>query len=248
MVAALVIVPTYNEKANVRPLVEAVRRYFAEGDLLFVDDRSPDGTGEEIDRLCAEYDHVHVLHRQNKQGLGRAYLAGFAWALEREYRFVFEMDADFSHNPADLPRLREAAEQADLAVGSRYIGGIRVTNWPLRRLVLSRAAGTYVQWITGLPFTDPTSGFKCYRRELLQHLDFDSIHSNGYSFQIETVYEAWRRGFKVVEIPITFDERQSGQSKMSAHIVREALWIVWKLAARYRFRRRPGARHPASGS
>lgn len=243
---ALVIVPTYNERQNVDPLQRAVLATCPEVDLLFVDDRSPDGTGELLDRIEAREPRVHVLHRQDKQGLGRAYIAGFKWALERAYEFIFEMDADFSHDPGDIPRFLERARSADVVLGSRYLDGIRVINWPLRRLMLSRGAGLYVQFITGMPFTDPTGGFKCYRRAVLEHIDLDRITSNGYSFQIEMSHTAWLAGFHIEDMPITFEERQSGSSKMNTSIVREALWMVWALWLRAGCRRRTRQRHPRS--
>lgn len=236
---ALVVIPTYNEKDNVSAVANAVLQASDEADILFVDDNSPDGTGEIIDQMIKETPRIHVLHRTKKDGLGRAYIAGFKWALEQSYEFVCEMDADFSHNPADLPHLIEAAKDADLALGSRYIGGIRIINWPLNRLVLSRSAGCYVKLITGMPFSDPTGGFKCFRRRVLAAIDLDRIKSNGYSFQIEMTHRAWMAGFKIVEVPIIFEERRSGHSKMSGAIVREALWMVWKLVFRCRFRRTP---------
>jgi dolichol-phosphate mannosyltransferase len=191
----------------------------------------------ETKNLAAAHPEIHVLHRQEKNGLGRAYLAGFKWALEHSYEFIFEMDADFSHNPADLPRILSAAQTADLALGSRYVGGIRIINWPLSRLILSKGAAVYVRLITGMPFTDPTGGFKCYRRAVLESIDLDRIQSNGYSFQIEMTHEAWIRGFHMVDVPITFEERRSGQSKMSSKIVREALWMVWTLLFHNRLKR-----------
>lgn len=243
----LVIVPTYNEKENAEAIAQAVLAACPEADLLFVDDNSPDGTGQLADRMAAENPRIHVMHRQQKQGLGRAYVAGFRWALERpEYRFVMEMDADFSHDPKAVPQLRAAAQKADLVLGSRYVGGIRVVNWPLNRLILSTGAALYVRLITGMPFTDPTGGFKCFRREVLAAIDLDNIHANGYSFQIEMTHTAWHLGFRIVESPITFEERREGQSKMSGGIINEALWMVWKLLARCGFRRRPRAIHPQS--
>lgn len=243
---AIVIIPTYNEHDNVGPIQEAVCSACADVDVLFVDDNSPDGTGALLDQLADRNPRVHVLHRTDKQGLGRAYIAGFQWALERDYQFLFEMDADFSHDPAELPRMLNAAQSADLVLGSRYIGGIRVINWPLERLMLSRAAGLYVQWITGLPFTDPTGGFKCFRRAVLEEIELDRIRSNGYTFQIEMTHTAWLAGFRVMDIPITFEERRSGDSKMDSAIVREALWMVWKLWFKAGLRRRPRSIHPHS--
>jgi len=243
----LVIIPTYNEKENAEAIARAVLEACPEADVLFVDDNSPDGTGELADRLAEGNPRIHVLHREKKQGLGRAYLAGFRWALERpEIRFILEMDADFSHDPKAVPQLRSAAQTADLVLGSRYIGGIRVINWPLNRLILSTGAALYVRLITGMPFTDPTGGFKCFRREVLAAIDLDGIHSNGYSFQIEMTHTAWHLGFKIAESPIVFEERREGQSKMSGGIVNEALWMVWKLLARCGWRRRPRVVHPQS--
>ncbi len=239
MSRALVIIPTYNEIENIRSIAAAVLASHPDLDLLVVDDGSPDGTGKIADELAAENPRVHVHHRSGKLGLGTAYIAGFRWALERDYAFVFEMDADFSHNPADLPRFLEAIAGADLVLGSRYKDGIRVVNWPLGRLMLSKGAALYVRAITGMPITDPTGGFKCFRREVLKSLDFDHIQSNGYSFQIEVTHTIWRKGYRVAEIPITFEERRSGYSKMSGHIFFEALWLVWRLWARSGFRRRP---------
>lgn len=243
---SLIVIPTYNEKENIRGIAQAVLTACPQAHILFVDDNSPDGTGRMADEMGAADPRIHVLHRSGKQGLGRAYIAGFKWALERDYEFIFEMDADFSHNPADLPRLLDGAQGADLALGSRYVGGIRVINWPLSRLILSKGAAIYVRMITGMPFTDPTGGFKCYRRAVLETINLDHIKSNGYSFQIEMTHTAWRNGFLIVEVPITFEERRSGHSKMSSHIVREALWMVWKLLLRSALRRHPGRRHPRS--
>ncbi len=245
----LVIIPTYNERENTRAIAGAVFQAAPEADILFVDDNSPDGTGEIAEELAAANERIYVLHRKDKDGLGRAYIAGFQWALVRDYEFIFEMDADFSHNPADIPRLRVAAEDAGLALGSRYIGGVRVINWPLARLILSRCAGFYVKWITGMPFTDPTGGFKCFRRCVLEAIRLEDIDSNGYSFQIEMTHSAWRIGCRIVEVPIVFEERRSGVSKMSKGIVFEALWMVWKLFFRSIFRRAyscPVAPAPAS--
>ncbi len=246
MCKILAIIPTYNEIENVRPLGEALFRENKDVDLLFVDDDSPDGTGSLLEEMAAEDKRVNVLHRKGKKGLGRAYIAGFEWAMERDYKYIFEMDADFSHRPQDLSVLREAVDHADLTIGSRYINGIRVMNWPLSRLILSKGAALYVRLITGMPFKDPTSGFKCYRREVLQDIPFSQIHSTGYSFQIETVHEAWMRGFCVVEVPIVFEERRQGASKLSTATLFESIWRVWKLWFRWLFRRKPKARNPAS--
>jgi dolichol-phosphate mannosyltransferase len=232
----LVIIPTYDEKDNVAPIAEAVFAVDPTAQILFVDDNSPDGTGQVIDALCGRDARVHVVHRPGKSGLGRAYITGFKWALEHGYEFIFEMDADFSHDPAEIPNFLKAAQNADLVLGSRYVNGIRITNWPLSRLLLSKGAATYVRLVTGLPVTDPTGGFKCYRRRVLAAVDLDQIVSNGYSFQIEMTHTAWRKGFRIAEIPITFVDRRSGYSKMSSAIFREALWMVWKLALRTSFR------------
>ncbi len=242
----LIIIPTYNEKENVEGIAKAVFREVDDADILFVDDNSPDGTGALAEQMRAEDERVNVLHRTDKQGLGRAYIAGFQWALERQYEFIFEMDADFSHPPSAIPRMRQAADRADLVIGSRYIHGIRVINWPLSRLFLSKGAAIYVRLVTGMPITDPTGGFKCFRRRVLKDIELERIKSNGYSFQIEMNHQSWMRGFHVVEKPITFEERRSGESKMSSAIVREALWMVWKIAAKRGFRRKPRGSHPAS--
>ncbi len=237
----LIIIPTYNEREN---LPELIRRLMAQTvvlDVLVVDDNSPDGTGVVADELAAANPHVHVLHRPQKNGLGRAYLAGFDWALQRGYEFILEMDADFSHNPADVPRLVEAARQheADLVLGSRYSHGIRVINWPLDRLLLSISAAKYVQIITGMPITDPTGGFKCFRARALAAIELSTVQSNGYSFQIELTHRVWRRGLKIEEVPIIFTDRFQGTSKMTKEIVREAWWMVWKLWFEHGLRRHP---------
>src|SRR6266478_2675355 len=198
----LVIVPTYNERDNLPPLAARLLALPVPVDLLVVDDNSPDGTGEVADALAAKHPQIHVLHRTEKNGLGRAYCAGFAWALERDYEFIFEMDGDFSHNPDDVPAFLQAAQGADLVLGSRYSKGIRVINWPLKRLMLSMSAGRYVRLVTGMPFTDPTGGYKCFRRRALQSRNHDEVRSNGYSFQIEMTHKIWRQGLKIVEVPI----------------------------------------------
>ncbi len=238
----LVIVPTYNERENLPNIAAALMQLPVAVELLVVDDNSPDGTGKLADELVAKEPRIHVLHRQEKNGLGRAYLAGFKWALERGYEFIFEMDGDFSHNPADIPRYLEAAQNADLVLGSRYCNGIRVINWPLRRLMLSMSAAKYVKIITGMPFTDPTGGFKCFRRRALESIELDAVRSNGYSFQIELTHKIWRQGMRVTEVPITFTDRFLGTSKMSGKIVREALWMVWRLWFQNGLRRSPRPR------
>ena len=236
---SLVIVPTYNERDNLTPLATRLLALPVPVDLLVVDDNSPDGTGKVADALAAKHPQIHVLHRAEKDGLGRAYCAGFAWALERDYQFTFEMDGDLSHNPDDVPKLLEAAQGADLVLGSRYCNGIRVINWPLKRLMLSTGAANYVRIITGMPFTDPTGGYKCFRRSALQTLDLQRVRSNGYSFQIELTHKLWRQGMKIVEVPIIFTDRFQGRSKMSGKIVREAFVMVWRLWLQNGLRRSP---------
>jgi dolichol-phosphate mannosyltransferase len=226
---ALVVVPTYNECENLPQVVPAILASDPRLDILIVDDGSPDGTGELADDVVAQNSRVHVLHRMSKQGLGRAYLAGFAWALERDYAFVFEMDADFSHDPSNLPRFLDAAGDADLVVGSRYASGVNVINWPMSRLLLSWFANKYARWITRLPLTDATGGFKCFRREVLAAMPFAKVRSNGYAFQIEMSFRAWKKGFRLKELPIIFTDRMEGRSKMDGRIVREAIWMVWWL-------------------
>lgn len=235
----LVVVPTYNERENLSPLAQRLLALPAPVDLLVVDDNSPDGTGKLADELAAEHPSIQVLHRSEKNGLGRAYIAGFKRALEREYEFIFQMDGDFSHNPDDIPTILEAARDADLVIGSRYINGIRIINWPLSRLMLSKSAAKYVQLITGMSFSDPTGGYKCFRRRALQAIKLDEVRSNGYSFQIEMTHILWRQGMKIVEVPIIFTDRFQGRSKMSKAIVREALWMVWRLWFQNGMRRRP---------
>ena len=235
----LVVVPTYNERENLPPLTKRLLALPVKVDLLVVDDNSPDGTGKIADQLASDSSSVHVLHRTEKTGLGRAYISGFKWALDRDYDFVFELDGDFSHNPDDIPMFLEAAKEADLVLGSRYLNGIRIINWPLSRLVLSKTAAKYVQIITGMPFSDPTGGYKCFRRRALEAIDLDAVRSNGYSFQIEMTHKLWRQGMKVAEVPIVFTDRFQGHSKMSGHIVREALWMVLRLWFQNGMRRRP---------
>ncbi|HEY5653153.1 MAG TPA: polyprenol monophosphomannose synthase [Pontiella sp.] len=240
VIDTLVIIPTYNEKENIEKMASAVLNASEHADILFVDDNSPDGTGQMAKALSEKHDRVHVLHRNSKDGLGRAYIAGFKWALARDYQFVMEMDCDFSHDPKELPNFRaKMLEGYDLALGSRYIGGVRVLNWPMSRLLLSRGAGIYVHLITGMPVSDPTGGFKCFRRELLKSYDLDAVKANGYGFQIEMTHKAWMKGFNIGEVPIVFEDRQEGTSKMSGNIIYEALWVVWELAIRNAFRRKP---------
>jgi dolichol-phosphate mannosyltransferase len=227
---ALVIVPTYNERSNVLRIVEAVLDRDPRLEVLVVDDGSPDGTGALVGELAQGNARVHLIERGHKLGLGTAYVTGFRWALERGYEYIFEMDADFSHDPGHLPQFLEAIKGADLVLGSRYRHGkVTVVNWPMSRLLLSYFANIYARVITGLPLDDSTGGFKCFRRSVLEAINLDDVRSNGYAFQIEMSFRAWRRGFRIVEIPIVFVDRQEGQSKMSKRIVREAVWMVWRL-------------------
>lgn len=238
---SVVVSPTYNEIENLPRMVEkiATLRRDLDLDLLVVDDESPDGTGQLADELAKTHSFLHVLHREGKRGLGLAYCDGFRWALDHGYSKIVQMDGDLSHDPNDVPSLLKLAEDSDLALGSRYINGIRVINWPLNRLLLSIFAAHYVRWITGMPIEDPTGGFKCFRREALQSIDLGAIHSNGYSFQIEMTHRIWRQGMKVVEAPIIFTDRFQGASKMSRGIALEACWVTWRLLACHGFRRRP---------
>jgi dolichol-phosphate mannosyltransferase len=240
----LIIVPTYNERENLPRIAQKLLSLPVPVDVLVVDDNSPDGTGQIADELAARHPQIQVLHRPGKNGLGRAYIAGFQWALARHYEFVFEMDCDFSHNPEDIPGFLQAAADADLVLGSRYIGGVRVINWPLSRLMLSRSAGKYVEWITGMPIMDPTGGYKCFRRRALVALELETVRSNGYSFQIELTHRLWRQGYKIVEIPIIFTDRTRGESKISRGIVYEAIWLVWRLWLQNGLRRSPRPRPP----
>ena len=227
---ALVIVPTYNERFNVARLIPAILAQDASLDVLVVDDASPDGTGAIVDAIAANNPRVNILNRTGKLGLGTAYLDGFRWALERGYDFIFEMDADFSHNPERLPEFLAAIRDADLVLGSRYQNGhVNVVNWPMSRLFLSYAANLYARKVTGLPVFDTTGGFKCFRRNVLESIDLSSVKSTGYAFQIEMSFRAWKRGFRIIEIPIVFVDRTEGMSKMSKRIMREAIWMVWRL-------------------
>jgi dolichol-phosphate mannosyltransferase len=227
---ALVIVPTYNERFNIARLIPAILAQDPSLEVLVVDDGSPDGTGAIVDGIAANNTRVHVIHREGKLGLGTAYIVGFRWALERKYDLVFEMDADFSHNPERLPEFLEAIREADVVLGSRYQDGhVNVVNWPMSRLFLSYAANVYARFVTGLPIFDTTGGFKLFRRNVLESIDLNSVKSNGYAFQIEMSFRAWKRGFRLFEIPIIFVDRTEGVSKMSKKIVREAVWMVWRL-------------------
>jgi dolichol-phosphate mannosyltransferase len=227
---ALVVIPTYNEAANLPQLIPQVLAQDSRLEVLVVDDASPDGTGQLADGLAQREPRVHVLHREGKLGLGTAYIVGFRWALEQGYDYVFEMDADFSHDPAHLKEFLKAAASADLVLGSRYLGGkVTVVNWPIARLMLSYWANVYARWVTGLRIWDLTGGFKCFRTKVLQAIDLSQVRSNGYAFQIEMSVRAWRKGFKLAEVPIVFVDRTEGQSKMNRRIVREAIWIVPRL-------------------
>jgi dolichol-phosphate mannosyltransferase len=227
---ALVVIPTYNEAANLPQLIPQVLAQDSRLEVLVVDDASPDGTGQIADGLAQREPRVHVLHREGKLGLGTAYIVGFRWALEHGYDYVFEMDADFSHDPAHLKEFLKAAASADLVLGSRYLGGkVTVVNWPIARLMLSYWANVYARWVTGLRIWDLTGGFKCFRTKVLQAIDLSQVRSNGYAFQIEMSVRAWRKGFKLAEVPIVFVDRTEGQSKMNRRIVREAIWIVPRL-------------------
>ena len=238
----LIIVPTYNERENFPRMAEKLLSLPVAVDVLVVDDNSPDGTGKLADEMAAKHPQIKVLHRTEKNGLGRAYIAGFKWALEHGYEFIFEMDCDFSHDPNEIPAFLKAAQNADLVLGTRYRGGIRVINWPLSRLILSRFAGIYVNYVTGMPISDPTGGYKCFRREALQSINLDEVRSNGYSFQIEMTHRLWRQGFTVAEVPIIFTDRTEGQSKMAGGIINEAFWMVWWLWLQNGMRRSPRSR------
>ncbi len=237
----LIIVPTVNERENLPRMAQHILSLPVKVDLLVVDGNSTDGTAQIADELAAKHPEIHVIHETKKGGLGRAYIAGFEWALERGYEFIFEMDCDFSHDPDEIPNFLAAIkkENADLVLGSRYSGGIRVVNWPLKRLLLSRGAGYYVRIITGMPITDPRGGYTCFLRRALEAIKLDDVRSNGYSFQIEMTHRLWREGYKVAEVPIVFTDRVEGHSKMSGHIVREALVMVWRLWLQNGLRRWP---------
>ncbi len=235
---ALVIIPTYNEATNIPQLIPLVLDQDQCLDVLIVDDGSPDGTGKLADEIAAENGRVDVLHRERKLGLGTAYKAGFKWALEREYDLIFEMDADFSHDPKHLRQFLAAIADADLVLGSRYLEGrVTVVNWPMARLVLSYGANIYARIVTGHKLWDATGGFKCFRRKVLEAIDLDRVRSNGYAFQIEMSFRASKKGFRIKEIPIVFVDRTDGTSKMSGRSVREAIWMVWRLRLQWILRR-----------
>lgn len=229
---ALVIVPTYNERENLPRLLPMILEQDPRLDILVIDDNSPDGTGAVADEIAAGEPRVHVLHRRGKLGLGTAYIEGFRWGIARGYAYLQEMDADFSHDPAHLPQFLSAAEEYDVVLGSRYLDGrVTVINWPMGRLLLSYFANVYARWVTGLPVADATGGFKLFHREVLERMDLDRVESEGYAFQIEMSFRAWKAGARLGEIPIVFVDRTLGESKMSKKIVREAVFKVWKLRA-----------------
>jgi len=239
----LIVIPTYNERENITLLIPDIRKSLPGAHVLVVDDSSPDGTSAAVKEMAANGEAtgwLFVLDRAAKQGLGRAYIAGFEWALKRGYEYIFEMDADFSHNPEYLPRFIEAARESDLVIGSRYVCGVNIVNWPMSRLLLSYFGNLFARFVTGLRIADSTGGFKCFRRAVLESLNLKGIASSGYSFQIEVNFLAWKSGFRIKEIPIIFADRQRGVSKMSTRIVEEALLLVWKLRVRSLFRKKPG--------
>lgn len=223
------IIPTYNEREGIEAIIRAVLAQEGGVDILVVDDNSPDGTASIVKSLQADEPRLHLLTRSGKLGLGTAYVAGFKYAIDLGYEAVFEMDADFSHDPAMIPQFLEKILEFDFVLGSRYVNGISVVNWPLSRLMLSYFASYYTRIITGMPIKDPTGGFKCFRTSVLKSIDLDNIRSNGYSFQIEMNFKAWKKRFRYIEIPIIFVDRRYGKSKMSKAIIREAVWMVWKL-------------------
>lgn len=231
----LVIIPTYNEATNVARLIPVMMTLQPEVEVLFVDDNSPDGTQDIIKKQAEAFpERIHLLAREKKSGLGSAYVAGFKYALEKDYEYICEMDADFSHDPNDITRLVDAVKsgEASLVIGSRYHNGISIVNWPLSRLILSYSANMYARFITGLPVKDTTAGFKCFRRDVLEAIQLHRIKSNGYAFQIELHFRAWMAGFKLSEVSIIFREREEGESKMSKNIIFEAVWMVWALKLR----------------
>jgi dolichol-phosphate mannosyltransferase len=226
---ALLIIPTYNEIDNISRIIPIVLTKSPDLEVLVMDDSSPDGTALAVQKMMETEQRIHLIQRPGKMGLGSAYVTGFKYALQNGFDYILEMDADFSHNPDDIPRLLEAAQKKDLVIGSRYCQGVNIVNWPFKRLLISYFASKYVRVITGMPVKDPTAGFKCFNRRVLEAIDFDKILSDGYAFQIEMHFRAWVRGFRIQEIPIVFTERLNGVSKMSKHIVWEAVWMVWRL-------------------
>jgi dolichol-phosphate mannosyltransferase len=238
----IVIIPTYREKENIEAIIKAISSLDIQFDILIVDDNSPDGTSDVVKNLQLTYKNLYLIERPGKLGLGTAYIAGFEWALEKGYSYIYEMDADFSHDPRDLVRLNKACEKdgADVAIGSRYISGVNVVNWPLSRVLMSYMASIYVRLVTGMKIMDTTAGFKCYRREVLENIKPDHIRSVGYGFQIEMKFAAWKLGYKIVEVPIIFTDRKLGASKMTGGIFNEALWGVLRMKLRSIFTKYPG--------
>lgn len=237
----IVIIPTYKEKENIEGIVSSISSLPVKFDILIIDDNSPDGTANLVKLMQPSYPNLYLIERQGKLGLGTAYIAGFRWALEKDYTFIYEMDADFSHDPRDLIRLYKACNEdgADLAIGSRYISGVNVVNWPLSRVLMSYIASIYVRLITGMKIMDTTAGFKCYKREVLESIHPDKIRSVGYGFQIEMKFTAWKLGYKIVEVPIIFTDRKMGASKMTGGIFNEALWGVLRMKLRSTFTKYP---------
>lgn len=229
MPKTLVVTPTYNEADNIELFIRQVLSQGTNLHILIVDDNSPDGTGAIVEKLMSGNSSIHLIRRPGKMGLGTAYVEGFKYAIAQSFEYIFEMDADFSHNPEEIPRFLEKMKECDLVLGSRYTNGVRVVNWPIRRLILSYAANVYTRIVTGMPIKDATGGFKCFNRKVLESINLDRVHSNGYAFQIEMNFKAWSKGFRVCEHPIIFADRQSGVSKMSKRIVYEAVFMVWKL-------------------
>jgi dolichol-phosphate mannosyltransferase len=225
----LIVMPTYNEKENIKKIIPLIRAADRSLHVLVIDDASPDGTADEVKKIAKKNRNVRLLERSGKLGLGTAYVEGFKYAIKHKYDYVFEMDADFSHDPKFLGDFIIAMKESDVVVGSRYLKGVSVVNWPISRLILSTFASFYARTVTGMPLSDCTSGFNCYRREVLEAINPDTIHSDGYSFQIEMHYKAWKKGFRVKEVPIIFVDRHSGTSKLSDNIIWEAIFIVWKL-------------------
>ena len=232
MSKALVIIPTYNEAPNAEKIITEVLQQSEIVEVLIVEDNSPDGTADIVKKMMEHNPRIHIIERERKLGLGTAYVAGFKYAIKNKFDFIFEMDADFSHNPKEIPIMLGKMEECDVLIGSRYIKGVNVVNWPMKRLILSYCANIYTRVITGMPIHDATAGFKCYKRKVLESINLDSIRSNGYAFQIETNFLAWKKGFKLLEMPIVFVDRRVGVSKMNKKIVYEAVFMVWKLKAR----------------
>ncbi|HDT14962.1 MAG TPA: polyprenol monophosphomannose synthase [Firmicutes bacterium] len=230
----LAVIPTYNEKENIKKMIAMIKKTVKDIDILVVDDNSPDGTANAVKREAKKHKGIKLMQRPEKKGLGTAYVEGFKYAIEKKYDLIFEMDADFSHDPAYMPEFIKKMKKYDLVIGSRYINGVSVVNWPIRRLMLSKFASRYVRMITGMPFTDCTSGFKCFKRKVLEAVDLDRIDSDGYSFQVEMHYKAWKNGFEIGEHPIIFVDRHAGTSKMSREVILEAVIMPWKLRFRIR--------------